>query len=136
MSTVLATISGSSEHPKNIGEGLYLSGHWSFQHETDAVIGEYPDWDAEEGGPPSAYGVCDSPDDFMTRFGASLKADPRAFVVSFVEISKSRQSPTGGWRWHKWGPYVGKQTKTCEYLYDEPVVERVFTYHVYEVRRS
>jgi hypothetical protein len=41
----------------------------------------------------------------------------------------------GGWRWHKWGPYIGTQEPKCEYIHDEPEIEEVFTYHVYELKQ-
>ena len=33
-----------------------------------------------------------------------------------------------GWRWHKWGPYIGTQDPQCEYLADEPEIKEVFVY--------
>lgn len=35
---------------------------------------------------------------------------------------------SGGWRWHKWGPYYGVQKPECEYLSDEKNIEMVYTF--------
>jgi hypothetical protein len=40
----------------------------------------------------------------------------------------------GGWRWHKWGPYIGKGEPTTEYLDDEDgFADGVYVYHFYVV---
>lgn len=131
MAMVVGAIGGgSSPTPRKIATGLYMSTHWSFEHATPDVVEQYPEIEGLE----NAFGVCDSPSQFMTKFGELLEKDPRRFAVSFVKISRADQSPDGGWRWHKWGPYVGAQTPTTEYLYDEPLISEVHTFHVYEVR--
>lgn len=143
--TIAMVISGGRDiTPARIMQGLYLSPHFSFNHEM--VPGTFRSWNTEKDfyglnldefpdGDDflNDYGVCDSPEQFMVRFGEKLHASPRKFCVSFTEIRKENQDPDGGWRWHKWGPYVGDQTPTCEYLYDEPDIEAVFVYHIYEL---
>ena len=52
-------------------------------------------------------------------------------VISYFEV---RKSPTCGWRWHKWGPYIGTQEPQCEYLADEPEIEKVICFSIYKVR--
>jgi hypothetical protein len=113
--------------PRKHGTGLYEIGHWNFDFYLSDKWEPYPD--LGEFGP---YGVCDSPDQFMRKAGAILTVPDRVFVVSFVHLRKADESPGGGWRWHKWGEYIGEQDPQCEYLYDEPVIEEVWTYHVYE----
>ncbi|MNC81295.1 hypothetical protein D3C75_1343800 [compost metagenome] len=61
--------------------------------------------------------------------------DPeRKFVVSLAEIRKDEQPEQWGWRWEKWGEYIGTQNSQADYLYDEPEIERVFVYHIYEIK--
>ncbi len=126
--------------------GCYISYHWSM----DLLIGkriieEYPEFDLRE---PGLYGtrrsheedlepigVCDSPQQFLEKFGKEIREDKRNFIISFVEIRKDQESGRGGWRWHKWGPYIGNQEPKREYLYDEPDIEVVYTYHIYEVSK-
>lgn len=120
-----------------VADGLYISRTFNFeleiglgQRDMEANYPKFGDYD------PNSYGVCDSPDQFMEKYGNVLRDDPRNLVVAFVSIRKSTQYPEGGWRWHKWGPYVGKQTPTCEYLYDEPLIKEVFTYQILAVPDS
>lgn len=81
---------------------------------------------------PPEYGVCDSPEQFKSKYLDALRSDARyEYVVSFVHLRKSEQPSRGGWRWHKWGEYVGEKDPQCEYLYDEPEIEEVYTFHVY-----
>lgn len=106
------------------------------------VVGEY-----EDDLPPVAegvrrqvgindhYGVCDSPEQLLEHL-PHLAEDPEAYMVAMVEIRRDRQSDRGGWRWHKWGPYIGTQNPQHEYLYDEKHIDSVFTYHVYRVVMS
>lgn len=113
------------------GPGLYQIGHWNFDSYLRGRWEKYPSLD--EFGDFHAYGVCDNPSQFMMVLGGKLAAHPsRSFCVSLVQIKKSDAPPEGGWRWHKWGPYIGEQDPQCEYLYDEPKIEEVWTYHVYE----
>ncbi len=77
------------------------------------------------------YGVCDTPEQFLERYRAVLDADPRPFVVEFMIVKKEA---VGGWRWHKWGPYIGEKDPHCEYLRDEgPEITQACCYHVYLV---
>ena len=85
------------------------------------------DWDK------NCYGVCDDPQQVLNLI-PELTTSDRQFTVTFCEVRKADQSPEGGWRWHKWGPYIGKHEPKYEYLYDEEGIDRVFCYHIYEVR--
>lgn len=78
------------------------------------------------------YGVCDYPEQLIER-ASSLETDPvRKFVVTFTRVTKASQPSDGGWRWHKWGPYIGDKKPTMEYLYDEPEIDEIFAFHIYE----
>jgi len=79
----------------------------------------------------NCYGVCDSPEQLYSKLPDEVLNGSRLFAAFLTPIVKSDEEE-GGWRWHKWGPYIGTQTPTCEYLYDEPVIEKVYVYHVQE----
>lgn len=83
----------------------------------------------------SAYGVCDSPEQFAEHFQSALEADPRNFIATFWEVRREDQSEDGGWRYHKWGQYIGNQKPQQEYLYDDKHIERVYCWHIYEVEQ-
>lgn len=58
----------------------------------------------------------------------------KEYIACLTPIYKSEQPSTGGWRWHKWGPYLGNQKSIgTEYLYDEPNIDLIFVATVYEV---
>jgi hypothetical protein len=65
----------------------------------------------------NCFGVCDSPDQFLERYHEALKKSPRTYCVAFMHIPKPNN---WGWRWHKWGEYIGTGNPVCEYLDDEP----------------
>lgn len=48
------------------------------------------------------YGVCDSPEQFARRF-PKYKGN-----VWFTVVKRVDQPEEGGWRWRKWGDYVGE----------------------------
>lgn len=81
---------------------------------------------------PSDYGVCDSPEQVTDRWPRII-VDRRPFVIAFTPFLRADQPEQGGWRWHKWGEYIGTQEPTHEYLYDEPHIDKVYTFHIYEV---
>jgi hypothetical protein len=81
---------------------------------------------------PSEYGVCDYPQQLIEQFPI-LTTDSRRFIVIFTPIYKADQSEEGGWRWHKWGPYIGTQNPQHEYIADEPDIDMVYVYQIMEL---
>lgn len=122
--SMIAAINGNSGVTKELATGLYEIGHFG-NSEFMAGYDKYPELSV------SAYGVCDDVEQLL-RACPELEAPGREFVVTVTPVYKEAQPPSGGWRWHKWGPYIGSQTPQCEYLYDEPDIEQVYCYQVYE----
>lgn len=130
---------------RRLERGFYQIGHWNFEHLTSAKLSqythEYPEGDGawrvlDSMGLPSEYGVCDTPEQFMARFRDAMEASEHRWVVSFVVILKEDQEEHG-WRWHKWGPYIGEKSPQREYLRDEgPEITQATTFHVYRVLRG
>jgi hypothetical protein len=83
----------------------------------------------------NCYGVCDSPKQFLDKYRKMLEKDPRTLIVGFTHV---RKSPEGrgkfnGWRWHKWGEYVGEGSPKHEYLDDEDGFDNgIYTYSIIE----
>jgi len=147
MAMVLGVIGHGNSGAKKLAKGFYLVTHFSFEH----VIGEHrviQDWSGEESDwarrkqeradfklPPDVYGVCDTPEQFMERYAAAFEAAPSKYIVSFNIQKKEHQSPDGGWRWHKWGTYIGDKQPQEEYLFDEgPEITQATCFHVYELK--
>lgn len=83
----------------------------------------------------NCYGVCDSPDQLIERYGEKLEQDPRKLFVTFWKVDKRREPKHGGWRWHKWGPYIGDKSPQHEYITDEDdSIKVVYCYHVREIK--
>jgi len=121
----------------SLGEGLFQIGHFSGDmllfggndcERSYTEFSRHPEF--------GAYGVCDSPEQFMRDWGEVLEHDERIFTVTFTHVKKhpEKKGQGGGWRWHKWGDYVGKGKPECEYLDDEDGFEDgVYCYHVYDI---
>lgn len=54
-------------------------------------------------------------------------------VILCRKVTKDPDRPCSGWRWHKWGDYIGTQNPQCEYLNDEPLIDEVITFSIYKV---
>jgi hypothetical protein len=143
---IIASVGGRSPGGvKRIDRGMYEIPHFSLDHavgagwakaytlrwdrrdkDPNADPGDcypLPSWDLPE------YGVCDSPEQWREKYGAIFEADPHHWCIGFTLISKADQSPQGGWRWHKWGEYIGTKTPQYEYIYDEgPEIEQVYCF--------
>jgi len=112
-------------------EGVYLS-DYSFQlHTLERSKSYIKDPEFLTNDFAWYYGVCDGIDNLLEVIPELLSPDCE-FVVLLHKITKSGQPRYEGWRWHKWGDYIGTQTPTTEYIYDEPEIELVYCYHIYE----
>lgn len=79
-----------------------------------------------------SYGVADNIPQIMERY-INVIANNK-IVISIASIRKDNQPESGGWRWHKWGEYIGVQNPQCEYLYDEPDIDEVLIFQVYVIK--
>ena len=79
------------------------------------------------------YGVADNLGQIMEYLsnedGHYLSGSGR-YVLALTEVKKSEEPERGGWRWHKWGPYIGTQSPQSEYLVDEPEIDGVLVWEV------
>jgi len=85
----------------------------------------------------SPYGTSDHIDPIEEKILPKLqkieKETGRKFLIDFEIVEKKNQPPKNGWRWSKWGPYIGEKKRQAEYLYDEPEFDTVLLYHIYEI---
>lgn len=82
----------------------------------------------------SSYGVADTVEQVLEYFKNVIDHPDNSIVISVAPIKKSDQSEHGGWRWHKWGQYIGKHTPKHEYLADEEDIEEVLIFHVHVLK--
>lgn len=150
----IASILGESTALVRIGRGLYGGSVNAGNLLTAAIRDEYPfdprhpsgatddelreSWQVylenvrERGWPPGSYGVSDSLEQVVERFPA-IDGDPRPLAVIGSVVRRSDQPEHGGWRWHKWGAYIGEREPQYEYLHDEPDIDLVWVWHIYEI---
>lgn len=82
------------------------------------------------------YGVCDNYQQVLDRVPEVKKYidDPdNQYIIQLSPVVKKGQPSRQGWRWERWGDYIGDQKSYAEYLYDEPEIEIVYVYQIYKV---
>lgn len=83
------------------------------------------------------YGVCDNASQAIEYFRnceKEMKIDLGKCILCLRPIVKKFQPEEGGWRWHKWGPYIGVKKPRCEYIYDEgDDIKFVWCYHLHGI---
>lgn len=143
---MIAGVNGNDPQTREERVGIYRIGHFGssdflrgWDHYADFDALPIPDdaparmredaYDGVVGRNP--YGVCDNVEQLLKHF-PELEAPGREFVVTLSEVRKDSQPSSGGWRWHKWGPYIGSHDAQCEYLYHEVGIKSVLVYHIYE----
>jgi hypothetical protein len=82
------------------------------------------------------YGVADNIEQIKKHFKSVIENETCCAVISVCEIDKANEPERGGWRWHKWGEYVGTHEITCEYIKDEPIVEKVLCFHLHYIENK
>lgn len=85
------------------------------------------------------YGVCDSIEQLKEYFKEEIEDPNRKFIITATPVfqDKENKGKGGGWRWHKWGEYIGKLNSKCEYLDDEEFgddFKYVICFHLYEIK--
>lgn len=126
---ILDTISGG-QLTRKIETGVYSCGHWSFDQYLAQAHDKWPE--LPDG--LNAFGVADDLANIKEVYKVVWELPERQFVLAINKILKAEQPADGGWRWHKWGPYVGKMEPKHEYLFDESdYINDVYTFHFYEL---
>lgn len=130
---MVAGLNGGPATPEHVGTGMYLACHWNVG---DMVRNTRNRWQEDEWTelPVPESGVCDSPQQLTNKY--DFNSFPEPVFISFVRIRRAEQPREDGWRWHKWGEYIGDKEPQCEYLSDEPEIEEVYTFTVHELHSA
>lgn len=136
---VVAAMNEQSPETPHVRTGVYEIGHFGSCDFTGPSYINWIDMDELPHANPGKqyfphYGVCDSVKQILAACPAIEESKTRQFVITLTRVRRANQPAEGGWRWHKWGPYIGTHDIQCEYLHDEQGIEEVFVYHVYEKR--
>lgn len=133
MSDMMAAMGGNSPEPQRIQKGIYQIGH----HSSDIVLyGHNGDWKRITFDGVPVYGVCDSPEQFLKLHGAALEACPNRVAVFFTHVAKdpNNKGQGDGWRWHKWGEYIGEGSPQHEHLDDEDAFpDGIYCFHIHDI---
>ena len=114
-----------------IEPGIFMSPSFNMGNKIANAMDEYFFFDIDD---LSSYGVCDTIDQVKEKYSQWLNLPDMKFCISFTKVTKSEQGPVGGWRWHKWGPYIGSKTPQHTYLYDEDdSIQEVLIFHIYRL---
>lgn len=84
-------------------------------------------------GSMDVFGVADNIQQVVQVLEKAIRYPDQLLTVVCTFVFKSNTEPEGGWRWEKWGKYIGVKNPKCDYLYDEPEIEHVVVYHVYNI---
>lgn len=76
-----------------------------------------------------AYGVCDNVEQIKELY--KLDDPEEKFTISLTPIYRNHQPEEGGWRWSKWGKYIGEQKSNAEYIFEESNIEMIYVFHIY-----
>lgn len=82
------------------------------------------------------YGVADNIEQIKKLYGPVIDNEKCQAVISVCEVDKANEPERGGWRWHKWGEYIGTHEITCEYIKDEPNVEKVLCFSLHFIENK
>lgn len=86
------------------------------------------------------YGVSDSIEQIKEYYKEWINSPSTKWVITVTPVfqDKTKRGEGGGWRWHKWGDYIGDLNPKYEYLDDEDFGEDfqgyVLCYHIYPVK--
>jgi hypothetical protein len=138
--------------------GIYASNSFNFNHTIESFTGDkvYRGEFGKDGTPYhidwgssdidlinsiydkciSPYGVADNLEQIKEYFKDSINHPTNKVVISIVTILREDEKKHDGmgWRWHKWGEYIGTQNPQYEYLADEPEIESVMVFHAYMIK--
>jgi hypothetical protein len=84
------------------------------------------------------YGVADNVEQIKHYYKDEIADPDNKYVIAVTPVwqDKSNAGKGGGWRWHKWGKYIGELDSKCEYLDDEDFgdgFEYILTFSIYKV---
>ena len=85
------------------------------------------------------YGVADDIEQIKEYYKEEVNDKEKKYFLALTPVwqEKENKGKGGGWRWNKWGKYIGKLNPQCEYLDDEDFGEDfqyIITFTLYAVK--
>lgn len=115
--------------PSKLADGIYESNFFFLPLDMPdrKKFCDWPKFDSFK----SVGGTCDNLQQIFDEY-PELQDPNRQFMVFVQKVVRAEQPSQGGWRWHKWTPYLGSFEPEHEYIYDETGIEQVLIYRIYE----
>lgn len=131
---MLNELIGQGGKPALIEDGIFFSPSFNMEHFVVDEKEPYYLFVDDSGKFYSPYGVCDTIQQIKDKYAKWFNDENLKFFVSVTPVYKSEQPESGGWRWHKWGDYIGEKERKHEYLYDEDdTIQEVLVYHIFQL---
>lgn len=102
ISIIIGQVNGNEFFPHYLDEGVVLRPDFG----SSVFLPDYEHY--PENLSIGEYGVCDNYMQILDQC-PELQDPNRIFLITLTPIKKEKQSPKYGWRWHKWGEYIGKK---------------------------
>lgn len=84
----------------------------------------------------SSYIVCDNIEQALEYWEGAINNTDNEFLIAGMPIVKEHEPEHDGWRWHKWGKYIGTQNPKHEYIRDEEDINEVICFNIYWVEKK
>jgi len=129
----ILSLIGQGGKPQELETGIFMSNSFAFGN---SIQNEKEEWYSFSDGELylGSYGVCDTIEQVKEMYSKWLNDPELKFCISFTKVVKAQQPSDGGWRWHKWGRYIGDKNPQFEYIYDEDdSIQEVLCYHIYQL---
>lgn len=133
-----------TRHKNRVDKGIYEMKHWLDRFNFDNYLRDHnvPFYEVfemykinkENGIENFLYsGVCDNHEQILEKCPMLVTSKDK-YVIGLTKVRKDKQPLFGGWRWSKWGEYIGDMKPTDKYLRDEKEIDQVYVFEVYQVK--
>lgn len=88
-----------------------------------------------------SYGVADNIEQIKEYYKEEIEDPDKKYCIALTAVWQERENKGkgGGWRWHKWGEYIGILNSQCEYLDDEDFgddFQYILTFNLYAIKQK
>lgn len=118
------------EHTIELLTDFKASGSSMLRHDGEPIQFTFENYQIYGDNIIETHGVADNIEQIKERFKSAIDHPTNKIVISVTEIRREDEPEYGGWRWHKWGEYIGTKQPTCEYLHDEKDIDSVFCFQI------
>lgn len=81
----------------------------------------------------TTYGLCDNPDQILKKW-SHLEAGHQRHFITATPIYREHEPEWGGFRFHKWGEYIGEHELEYEYLVDQKEIDVIYVFHIHTLK--